>query len=668
MPASTSAREGDPRRAVDLRRTARLIGARRAAIAVLLLLGAILIARYAWDIRLVVEAERAMYDLRSFAFTPTVPTDRRIERIVYDNNTLESTQRYSPLDRGLLARALPNIDALGAKAVGIDILVDKPQPEDAALIAALRAMRTPTFVAIAREATNGGDVVEGQERYLEAFVRAVLTDRVRAASVRLEVDADGVVRNWPVPQPGDAPILVDQMSGTRTSAVPHSIRFRFPVDNPPGLYRATPIDTFEAPLLANFVRDRVAGKYVLIGGDIVGADQFDMPATRFYNQTISGLEVHASMLAQRLDGAFPPRVSAPMLWFMALLVVLAASATGSREFSIWVGGPLLVGQLTLLGGIPFALQWAGMDTQGLPAFGWIVAWIVAYTASNAAARGVGSEQRRFAQSALGKYLPPQVAKEILRDPERLKLSGERRTIYALFSDIEGFTSMTHAAQPELTASLLNSYLDRMSAIVLEHGGTIDKFVGDAVVAIWGAPIARDDDGAQALRTVVAMVDAGDAFVAEAAAVGAKVGRTRVGLHRGDAIVGNFGGDGRMQYTALGDVMNCAARLEGANKLLKTRALVSEDALAGLPDVPLRPMGRVAVRGRSSPIQVFEPVPAMAAAELGALSSALDAFEAGHADAAGQLEDLICAHPDDAALANLLYRLKSVGPGGCFALD
>lgn len=653
-----------PGRAVDLRRTARLIGARRAVLTVLLLLMAILAGRYSWDLRLAIEAERALYDLRDTYFTPKVQADPRIERVVFNDDTLENTGRYSPLDRGLLARALANIDAMRPRAIGIDILVDQPQPEDGALIAALRAMRTPTYVAFARQATNSAAMLKAQERYLRSFLRAVRTDRVRPASVRLEADTDGVLRNWPAAQAGDPPILVDAMSASGTTDPGHSVRFRFPIEDPPGVYRATPVDTFEIPAVANMVRDRIEGKYVLIGGDIHGADLFDMPASRFYDQTITGLEVHATMLAQRLDGAFPPRASPLLLWFMAILIVLVASATGSREFPVWIGGPLLVGQLALLIGLPFALQWGGMDTQMLPAFGWIVAWMIAYTASNAAARGVGSEQRRFAQAALGRYLPPPVAKEILRDPEKLKLQGERRTIYALFSDIEGFTGMTHAAQPEVTAALLNRYLDRMSAIILAHGGTIDKFVGDAVVAIWGAPIARPNDGENALRTAVAMVDAGDAFIADAAAMGAVVGRTRVGLHRGDAIVGNFGGDGRIQYTALGDVMNCAARLEGANKALKTRALVSAEAAAGVGAVPLRPMGRIAVRGRTSAVTVFEPV----SVENPQLDMALVAFDAGEPDAIGRLEALARAHPDDAALAHLIYRVRTVGPGGCYALD
>jgi adenylate cyclase len=126
------------------------------------------------------------------------------------------------------------------------------------------------------------------------------------------------------------------------------------------------------------------------------------------------------------------------------------------------------------------------------------------SAAAAAARGVGSEQRQFAQSALGRYLPPEIARAIIKDPDRLKLTGERRTIHALFSDIEGFTTLTHAIEPERTAALLNAYLDRISNVVLEHGGTIDKFVGDSVVAFWGAPLSRETDAENAVRAAIAI--------------------------------------------------------------------------------------------------------------------------------------------------------------------
>src|SRR3546814_1678783 len=188
----------------------------------------------------------------------------------------------------------------------------------------------------------------------------------------------------------------------------------------------------------------------------------------------------------------------------------------------------------------------------------------------------------------------------MRSPAQLSLHGERRNIYCVFTDLEGFTKLSHAVTPETVARLLNEYLDRLSDIVLDHGGTIDKFVGDAVVAFWGAPLSRPDDGEKAAAAAVAMFRAGEAFRVDMAEGVPPIGMTRVGLHVGDAIVGNFGGEGRIQYTALGDSMNTASRLESANKSLKTGVLISAEAAATAGRDDLMPMGRVTLRGRARP--------------------------------------------------------------------
>jgi len=277
-----------------------------------------------------------------------------------------------------------------------------------------------------------------------------------------------------------------------------------------------------------------------------------------------------------LDDRRPHTIPPILLWIGAGLVVLFAAAAGFAELPPLRSALVIIGTLALLVVLPFVLQRANIDTHPLPMFGWLGGWVTAFFASNTAARQLGSEQKRFAQSALGKYLPPDVANQILRDPDQLALHGEKREIIALFTDLEGFTQLSHQIEPEQVAMLLNRYLDVMSDIVLEHGGTLDKFVGDAVIAFWGAPIARPDDADRAVKAAIAMYRAGEEFRREPPPGIPPIGRTRVGVHRGEAIVGNFGGEGRIQYTALGDSMNAASRLENANKKLETALLISRE--------------------------------------------------------------------------------------------
>ena len=151
----------------------------------------------------------------------------------------------------------------------------------------------------------------------------------------------------------------------------------------------------------------------------------------------------------------------------------------------------------------------------------------------------------------------------------------------------------------------------MSDIVLKHGGTLDKFVGDALVTFWGAPIARPDDADRAVRAGRRDVRVRRGVPPRAPATTCRRSAcTRVGLHRGEAVVGNFGGEGRIQYTALGDAMNTAARLESANKALKTTMLVSDEAKRESTLDFFRPMGRIVLSGRATPVEVWEPVPDM----------------------------------------------------------
>ena len=279
-------------------------------------------------------------------------------------------------------------------------------------------------------------------------------------------------------------------------------------------------------------------------------------------------------------------------------------------------------------------------------------------------------QRNFAQGALGKYLPREMAKEIIDKPELLALHGEKKAIYVLFSDLEGFTKMSHAVTPEMVAKLLNRYLEMLSKVVLDHGGVIDKFVGDAVVAFWGAPIAKDDDAERAAKAGYAIWQAGEAFREEVAKMDPnlpRIGKTRVGLHYGDAVVGNFGGDTRIQYTALGDSMNTAARLEAANKPLDSSVMASREFAERSGLDWWRPMGRVVLRGRARPVEIMEPAPDFPVEDRKVLHQAMILSEKNNTEAIELIEQVIARHPQDTALANLLHRMRNLGEGNAYVL-
>lgn len=667
-----------------LRRLATQLGPSRMAATLLFLLLAVLIARTSWQIPLINDAERALYDARATLMAPKVAQDKRIVLITYNDETLFNTGIRSPLDRTLLARALANIDQMGAKAIGIDIAFDSPRPDDPLLKSQLRAMRTPTWLAYAEQASNPNTIFYEQQRFLQAFIADVTTATTKPTSVLFRTDGDGVIRTWPDRPQALPPLMANALAPVDAAHADFqgNIRFLTPARATAGqeepVFANLPIDTFAMPMDADLrasLSELVRGRYVLIGGDIIDNDQFNTPMSRFtdpltgLHETMIGLEVHAHMLAQQLDGAWTAPIPGALLWALALLVVLAGGLTSLIDVRArWVALAFLV-QMAFFVVVPFWFQGRGVDTTTLPAFGWALGWLFGYAAVGTAARTIGSRQRAFAQSALGKYLPADVAAQIMRDPDQLSLHGERRTIYCVFTDLEGFTKLSHATTPETVARLLNEYLDRLSDIVLDHGGTIDKFVGDAVVAFWGAPIGRPDDGEKAAAAALAMYRAGEQFRVDMAEGVPPLGMTRVGLHVGDAIVGNFGGEGRIQYTALGDSMNTASRLESANKSLKTGVLISAEAAERSGRDDLVPMGRVTLRGRARPVDVFTPRPDLNAAQRGRIAALVAAHVAGDRKAyVTGATALAGEFGQDAAIQFLIERLNDTEKGESYVLS
>jgi adenylate cyclase len=660
---------GPPPWKARTKRALKQIGPVRLTGTVLFLLLGIAFARYAWAIPLANDGERALYDIRLVTAAPRAGQDDRIVMVVFNDQTLEKVGKRSPLDRKMLAQALTAIDAMNPKAIGIDILIDQAQPEDPLLIEAFRRMKTPTFLAFASNETNPDYMQYWQEQFLRGFLKQVSPGPVRPASIMLEPDgADGVIRSWPNQPASLPPLLGNAMAPIHPEFrnYSRSIDFRLPQSEDTPVFSKLPIENFTEDWAAA-LRPMIEGRYVLIGGDIQDLDDYETPMSRNSGQLTKGLEVHAHLLAQLLDGRMPGEIPGWALWVAALGVVVAGGLTSLLELRSWKLAVVLVVQVIFFVKLPFYLETINVDTQGLPAFGWGLGWALAFAAIGTAARAIGSEQRRFAQSALGKYLPRDIANEIMRDPDRLALRGEKKQIYAMFTDLEGFTKLSHSITPEQLSSLLNRYLDVLSETVLRHGGTIDKFVGDAVVAFWGAPIAREDDADRAVLAAIAMYEAGEVFKQGADPDLPPIGCTRVGLHRGEAVVGNFGGEGRIQYTALGDGMNTAARLESANKSLKTTALVSDEAKSQSTLDVFRPMGRIVLSGRSTPVMVWEPKPSMPAEVQRNLVELWERFDAGDLSALAELEQVSSANKSDAALANFVYRIREVGPGGHFVL-
>jgi adenylate cyclase len=270
------------------------------------------------------------------------------------------------------------------------------------------------------------------------------------------------------------------------------------------------------------------------------------------------------------------------------------------------------------------------------------------------------EQARRAEitRAFSLYVTPQVVAHMIAHPEQMKLGGERRNITTLFTDLAGFTSISEAHSPEKVAQLLNRHFTAMTDIVLDHHGTVVTFIGDAIMAFWGAPL---EDAAQAERCVaaaIAMQQGMEKMRLDFAAEGLPPIHMRVGIHSGSAVVGNLGSAKRFDYTAIGDDVNLAARLEGANKRYGTNILVSGQTVERVgTKIRFRPIDKVIVKGKSVAVEVFTPCDDDQLIEWTTRAMAL--LRARQWDAASALlEELLVVHPDDTVAALYMQRIAT----------
>jgi adenylate cyclase len=331
---------------------------------VLFLALAVFFARASWSLPLAQDVERVLYDVRAYRTAPTVDQDDRITMVVYNDQTLIETGRRSPLDRVTLAKALARIDALHPKAIGIDILIDQKTPEDDQLVAAFRRMKTPTYLAFVSAETNPDFVEYGQEEFLRGFQKSISGGAVKPASVLFQSDrTDNVIRNWPEQPASLPPLLANSLSPLHPEFRRYegAIRFRTPTDPERPVFSKLPIQLFTGEIPAEAFRSQIEGRFVLIGGDIFDLDQFETPATRTRGGTMIGLEVHAHMLAQLLDGAMYAAISPWTLLAAAILVVAAGALTSMIDVGPWRLGPILLGQLAILIFLPYWAQARGID-------------------------------------------------------------------------------------------------------------------------------------------------------------------------------------------------------------------------------------------------------------------------------------------------------------------
>lgn len=541
-------------------------------------------------------------------FTPHAP-DPRILIVGIDDASLAALGQW-PLPRNTIAQGLERIIEGEPAAIGIDIIFAEPSrigtEDDAALARLLTISNVPIVLPV--EALTLA-LRKNALPHAETLLRTLPLfegPQIRFGHINLIKDRDGIVRRFPpMIEHGNAsiPSFTDQITGiTRTGTTE-----RIVWSGRPG---TVPHISFNEILDPDFDTRLFEDAYVFLGA--TAANLHDTQTTPVSEGTpMAGVEIQAQIANMLLSGKTITPLSLPYLgiWILSLAAFVGIAFFRLRNISVAVTAAITLTILNLVAIGMFFEYGIAVDivytTLALFIAG-LLSFLVRYFFLE--------RERREIRGVFSKYVSGAVLEELLKDPSAVKLGGVETEVTVFFSDIRGFTSFSERLTPSELTSLLNRYLTRMTDIILADGGVVDKYIGDAIMAFWGAPLKDAAHPHRAIRSSLAMLDALDAFNAELNDPNMPKVNIGIGLNTGRVIVGNMGSEQRFDYTIMGDTVNLGSRIEGQTKTYGIRLLASEMTIRAFektgitdPEIRIREIDKVTVKGKKEPVALFEIV-------------------------------------------------------------
>jgi adenylate cyclase len=626
---------------------------------VLLFLAAIPAMHYEWLALIEDQTISARQQLRMSRNADQAMAISRDIVLVNTDEKFFKAYRSFPLRRTDIGAVAANLRALGAKVVAIDMLMDFPSSygEDPVLAETLRAAGNTLLV-------SQGDVVNGrmarinyptdtlEQASRSAYTNISSSNRWVTSLSRLKIypDATKMKDGWPFSvlaaamYLGVEPKLEDGALKLGDLTVPLDENGHFYIDYlalPKGTHflsqsagmsaleflDISQLDDNDREELSTWVRDKI----VLLGDTSeVSHDWFDTPVGSVY-----GVEVIANSIHSILAGAPLQPVPASAANGAALIILVLMAALTLRLPVPWQRSLAL---LAVLGGFGAVSAWLyAAKGMIMPMSPIMVAILVSYLTIEFYHYMRERDQKQMIARTFGQYIPTELVDEMSKTGQQVSVGGESREMTVLFSDVRGFTTISEGLSPNDLTRLMNAFLSPMTHVIHQNRGTIDKYMGDAIMAFWGAPL-RDEDHARhavvaALKMVQTMHDLGEDFTAR----GWKPLKVGIGLNTGTMNVGNMGSDFRLAYTVLGDAVNLGSRIESLTKQYGVDVMISEYTREALPDLICREVDLVRVKGKDTPVRLFEPlgfdgdVDTVTQARLDRHHAALTAFRTQHWD-------------------------------------
>jgi adenylate cyclase len=598
--------------------------------------------------------ELKTYDQLCRLHAAKVPAPDDVVLIVVDQGSLQAAQRQGinwPWPRQMYAPIVQFCASSGARAIAFDVLFTEPSSygvEDDRLLEESLRQNRHAFLPIFLSRQDRSPVAWEKEiikrtalplrdqsgRAPSAYASSIpplqnlANSAIGLGNVAIPPDADGIYRRLPlvffyreqwIPSLGLA--LFRHLEANDALALEKdALRIkdlRIPLDNQgtfllsyysstrdyPRFSAFNVIQSFQAlqeggkPIYPPQVfRDKI----VLVG--FTAAGLYDMKPTPI-SAVNPGMAIHATLVANLLHKDFRVRISPTAALTLAAAIALVMSAIVMFIPSLWQLGLIT---LAYAGGLFFCIQFAFRQNIWVDGILLSANMGIAFAIATAFSYATEGRQRRQIKQVFSHYMSDLLIQDLLKNPEKLRLGGEKRVLTVFFSDLAGFTSLSEKLTPEEVVTLLNRYLTAMTDIILASGGLIDKYEGDAIMAFWGAPLPQED---HALRACIAALD-NQTRLAELRQDFIKSGlppvHARIGLNTGEMIIGNMGSSQRFDFTVIGDSVNLASRLEGAGKEYGTSILISEETYLRVSEqIEARELDLLRVKGKEKPVRIYE---------------------------------------------------------------
>lgn len=403
-------------------------------------------------------------------------------------------------------------------------------------------------------------------------------------------------------------------------------------------------------------KDKLEGKIVLIGTTAPGL--LDLRATPMGN-LYPGVEIHANVIAGILDGTIK---QAP-LWTQAANLLLVALLGFGLALLLPFLSPLWssIAAILVIGGVSALNLYSFAAGYVLPAASLLSALLFIYLMNIAYGYFVESRGKRQITSLFGQYVPPELVDEMAQDPTSFSMEGESRDLTILFSDVRGFTTISESLDAKTLSEFINAFLTPFTKVIYKNRGTIDKYMGDCIMAFWGAPIKDENHARHGLVSAFEMLKAMDILNEEFKQRGWPPIKVGIGLNSGKVSVGNMGSEIRLAYTVMGDAVNLASRLEGITKEYGAAIIIGDETRKQLPDLIAREVDKVRVKGKDIAVTIYEPLGFEGQVSTGAMAAlplfekALKAYREQRWDEAESgFKDLLKNHKDTGEVLYDLY--------------